>query len=463
MNFSDLMDTPRICTAFAEWGACLVYIFILQRRQPALPSSCSDRNMSGALPFRPARNAVFLLIPAGFLILFILWQYAAGLLPLWTWIPCMLGAIFLMYLFLRLLCEGTRRDIFYCCLRAFVLAEFTASLHWQLYVWAALNFEIRRFWSPVTAAVLYPAALLLFFVLERAQFPPKEATLDVNAKELSGAALIALGSFAISNLSFAAPNSPFSSASGSILYVRTLVDFGGLVMLYALQDKREELRMRNENQAMNVILQRQYDQYRLSIDNIELLRREFHDLKHYMIAIRSEQDPTRREQYLQEMEEAIRTQEALTNTGNSVLDVLLTTKNTYCIQKGITFTCMADGRLLSFMHVKDICSVFGNMLDNAIECVSRFSDPEKRLITLNVHQQNRLLIIQCENYTDTNLTLSADQIPFTTKQDRECHGFGLKSIRHAAQKYGGTMTLHAKDHWFTLQIVIPLSETEKIS
>ena len=106
--------------------------------------------------------------------------------------------------------------------------------------------------------------------------------------------------------------------------------------------------MRSENQAMNIVLQRQYDQYRLSIDNIELLRREFHDLKHYMIAIRSEQDPKKKEQYLLEMEEAIHTQEALTNTGNSVLDVVLTTKSTYCMQKHITFTCMADGKLISF-------------------------------------------------------------------------------------------------------------------
>ena len=100
-------------------------------------------------------------------------------------------------------------------------------------------------------------------------------------------------------------------------------------MLFSMQEKREELRMRSENQAMNIVLQRQYDQYRLSIDNIELLRREFHDLKHYMIAIRSEQDPKKKEQYLLEMEEAIHTQEALTNTGNSVLDVVLTTKSTY--------------------------------------------------------------------------------------------------------------------------------------
>ena len=182
----------------------------------------------------------------------------------------------------------------------------------------------------------------------------------------------------MSNLSFVIKDSPFSTAAGSILYVRTLVDFGGLVMLFAQQDKREEMRMRNENQAMNVVLQRQYEQYQLARSNMEFLKREFHDLKHYMIAIRSEQDPEKREHYLSEMENAIRMQEALTDTGNSVLDVMLTTKSAYCLQHGITFSCMANGRLLDFMDVKDICSIFGNALDNAIECVVKNEDSRKR-------------------------------------------------------------------------------------
>ena len=175
-----------------------------------------------------------------------------------------------------------------------------------------------------------------------------------------------------------------------------------------------------------------------------------------MIAIRSEQNPKKKEQYLLEMEEAIHTQEALTNTGNSVLDVVLTTKSTYCMQKHITFTCMADEKLISFMHVKDICSIFGNALDNAIECVSQFDDPEKRLITLSMYQKNQLLMIQCENYTETSLSLKPDQLPTTTKQNAGYHGYGLKSIQQAARKYGGSMTLHAEDNWFTLQVLIPV-------
>lgn len=437
MNFQALMDTPRLYTAFAEWGSCLAYIFLLRRRitgQKLIAAVCA------ALP------------------VFILYQNIAGMLPIGFWIPCMAGAVFLMFVFIHTLCEGTWLDSAFCCLNAFVLAELVASLHWQLYVWGALTFRKENAYvSFLSMLVLYAAAICVYFVLERGQIP-KDELLNVNIKEFSGTVLIALGAFAMSNISFVMPNTPFSSETSSILYVRTLVDFGGLVMLYALQDKREELRMKNENQAMNIILQRQYDQYRLSIDNMELLRREFHDLKHYMIAIRAEQDPQKKEQYLLEMEEAILTQEALNNTGNSVLDVILTSKSTYCLQNHINFTCMADGRLIAFVHVKDICSIFGNMLDNAIECVSRFSDPEQRIIILNMHQQNRLLMIQCENYTDAPVNMQANQLPLTTKQDKSCHGYGLKSIRHAVQKYGGTMTLQAQDNWFTLQILIPLPQ-----
>lgn len=46
----------------------------------------------------------------------------------------------------------------------------------------------------------------------------------------------------------------------------------------------------------------------------------------------------------------------------------------------------------------------------------------------------------------------------TTKHDRQEHGYGMKSIRHIAEKYGGTITVDAKDQIFTLQILIPLEQ-----
>lgn len=434
MNIVNLMDTPRICTAFAEWAACTVYILMLHRK-------FSGAKLYGAL--------------GGLLVWFLIYQQLAGIAPLYLWIPGMLGAIGCMYLSICLLCDVSWKDAGFCCARAFVLAEFAASLQWQLNVWLAINFPHSNLLT--LAAVMIIVYLICYpgyWILERGHIP-QDASMNVGSKELLGAAAIALAAFVISNLSFIMPDTPFSSATSSILYVRTLVDFGGLVMLVTQMEKREELRMRSENQIMNVMLQRQYDQYRMSIDNIELLRREFHDLKHYMIAIRAEEDPQKRDQYLEEMEQAILNQEALTNTGNRVLDVVLTTKSTYCSQKGINFTCLADGSLISFMHVKDICSIFGNALDNAIECVSQFDDPEKRLVTLSMFQKNRFLMIQFENYTETVLELDSNCLPRTTKGNTQYHGYGLKSIQAAAQKYGGSMTLQSKDNWFTLSVLIP--------
>lgn len=45
----------------------------------------------------------------------------------------------------------------------------------------------------------------------------------------------------------------------------------------------------------------------------------------------------------------------------------------------------------------------------------------------------------------------------TTKADKSSHGFGLKSIRYLAQKYGGTMFATVRDHVFILQVTLPIS------
>ena len=36
MNLDALMDTPRIYTALAEWGACILYVLLLRRKVTAV-------------------------------------------------------------------------------------------------------------------------------------------------------------------------------------------------------------------------------------------------------------------------------------------------------------------------------------------------------------------------------------------------------------------------------------------
>ena len=163
----------------------------------------------------------------------------------------------------------------------------------------------------------------------------------------------------------------------------------------------------------------------------------------------------RRLDFLDGMEEEIRTYEAQNKTGNSVLDTLLTGKSLYCARHGVELTCVADGAQLDFMDVMDICSIFGNLLDNAIECELTIQDKKKRLIHLAVYAKRDFLVIQCGNYCEDTPEFQ-DGLPVSTKGDGAYHGFGVKSIRRAAEKYGGTMTIHTRDSWFELNIVIPI-------
>ena len=71
-------------------------------------------------------------------------------------------------------------------------------------------------------------------------------------------------------------------------------------------------------------------------------------------------------------------------------------------------------------------------------------DPEKRIIRAAVYAQNQFVIIRFENYFEGSLKIEEQdgiRLPLTTKREKEYHGFEIRSIRAAAEKYGGTMTV----------------------
>jgi len=129
-------------------------------------------------------------------------------------------------------------------------------------------------------------------------------------------------------------------------------------------------------------------------------------------------------------------------------------KSVACLESNINFTCVADGTLIDFMSVMDICSIFGNPLDNAIESVREIKNPEMRLIKLVVVAQNDLLIIRFENYFENHLKYENGQLA-TTKHDRFSHGYGIKSIKSVVDKYEGNVNINTEHNWFKLAILIP--------
>ena len=142
-----------------------------------------------------------------------------------------------------------------------------------------------------------------------------------------------------------------------------------------------------------------------------------------------------------------------------MLDTILTTKSLQCQNQGISLTCVADGQALDFMNPMDISALFGNALDNAIEGVKKLSDPEKRLIHVSVAKQKNFLRIRVENCYVGELQYE-NGVLATTKQDKQYHGFGMKSMKQIVEKYNGSMTVNTKDGWFELRILFPIKTQE---
>ena len=427
-----IMDTPRLFTAIAEWLSVFVYLFMYKRRK---------------------NGAILVGYCAIFFVLIALNQFVAGGLPIFWWIPTMLLAVGIMYAFMYVTLDIKPFDCGLLCSHSFVAAELGASLYRQLYVWQVSRMSDSFLVSFLTMLVIYAIAFFLYYRVEKDTFPSTRS-LKITKSELLAAILTAFGAFLMSNISFVWSDTPFS-VTGNLLYVRTLVDFGGLLMLITQQDRRNELMVRQEKNAIDQLFQKQYEQYKLTLDNSELLRKEMHDLKHYLIALRGEEDPVKREEVLSDMEQAIAIQESFMNTGNNVLDVILTAKSLACNKAHIALSAMVDGSLLSDVHVKDICSLFGNILDNAIEAAQQVDDVDLRIINLTMQKKNQFIVIECENYC--NEDLDKKNLPKTSKKDVIHHGYGLKSIRQVAEKYQGGMSIDLENNWFKIRVLLGMS------
>ena len=95
--------------------------------------------------------------------------------------------------------------------------------------------------------------------------------------------------YAASNLSYVSPDTPFSGKMTAEIYnIRTLVDLGGMAILFAHHMQMVEYRRKKERDALQNVLQAQYAQYRSAQDSIDLINKKYHDLKHQIAVLRSE-------------------------------------------------------------------------------------------------------------------------------------------------------------------------------
>ena len=232
-----------------------------------------------------------------------------------------------------------------------------------------------------------------------------------------------------------------------------------LIILYMQNELFKKNEIKQELMLMNLLWKKEQEQYHLTKENIALINQKSHDLKHQIRALRK---ATKEEfaQYLDEMEESVLIYDAIVKTGNDVFDTILTEKSLYCKDREIQVTCVADGSQMDFINTVDLYAILGNAMDNAIEAVEKFEDKEKRQIDVMIYRQQNFLVMNFINPMPEKLVYE-EELPVTTKGDKDYHGFGLRSIKYIAKKYDGFVNISEEDGCFSLKILMPIPNIAK--
>lgn len=180
-----------------------------------------------------------------------------------------------------------------------------------------------------------------------------------------------------------------------------------------------------------------------------------HDIANHLLAISAliesgKTDEARR--YIGEVSEANDLAAMPVKTGASVLDALLYKKTEQAKESGITLrievNCpLGDTSVSNY----DLCSVFGNILDNALEAVQPLEDDRK--IDVLIEKQLDMLYISCENPFSGEIRTRGERI-LTAKSDASLHGYGIGRVKDIAHKHGGDVKITAEKGVFLIEILM---------
>lgn len=187
----------------------------------------------------------------------------------------------------------------------------------------------------------------------------------------------------------------------------------------------------------------------------ETLRRFRHDFDNLLTAVRgflAQHDEDSALAYMDRLEARVQATGSMVYTGNTVLDAILSSKKSLAESKSIPFHTDIKIAAQLPLSAEDMCVIFGNALDNAIEACERVSDRAPD-ISVSIIQHEAILFCEIEN---TRPPVINDDLS-TTKGDALNHGMGLRNITDVLAHYGGTATINTEGENFVLSFTLPMT------
>ncbi len=104
----------------------------------------------------------------------------------------------------------------------------------------------------------------------------------------------------------------------------------------------------------------------------------------------------------------------------------------------------------------DLCIIFGNVIDNAIETCQQFRLDIKKEINIIIKHLNNFIMLTITNPVMSQIPIKNNTI-YSTKDDTINYGFGIKSIKKIIEKYSGELEMVSENNIFTIKIYLSIT------
>lgn len=182
-----------------------------------------------------------------------------------------------------------------------------------------------------------------------------------------------------------------------------------------------------------------------------------HDVKHYLSAtaeLISGGSPEKAISYIESViNERINPSVVGVNTGSTVIDAVINRRLEVCAEKNIEMKCLIDTQFVSDNDV-DVSILLSNLLDNAIDGCLNTELPQIELIVKRIKSLTYIIVKNNigGSVLDKNPSLQ------TSKKDKSAHGYGIRSIKNIAEKYGGSVDFLEDNSFFITEIWLELDK-----
>ena len=142
-------------------------------------------------------------------------------------------------------------------------------------------------------------------------------------------------------------------------------------------------------------------------------------------------------------------------TGNKAVDALLYQKRKRAEEENIKWEC--DVQMPKERHINefDLCVLFGNILDNALNACGRMQSDEYRFINIQAKTVKKCFLLEVKNSMDRTERYTEG---FSNKDNSQEHGIGLLNVGDVVNRYNGAVHIEAEEGIFAISILMPFPE-----